>query len=74
MREFEERDAPRWLKLGLSVGSGLLFATGFLEASYRRFVERRLREEFGFQGSPVHVSVRLREKRAGRPSGRVSRR
>lgn len=30
MREFEERDAPRWLKLGLSVGSGLLFATGFL--------------------------------------------
>jgi hypothetical protein len=30
VREFEERDAPRWLKLGLSVGSGLLFATGFL--------------------------------------------
>jgi hypothetical protein len=30
MREFEERDAPRWLKLGLSVGSGLLFAIGFL--------------------------------------------
>jgi len=52
----------------------VLFATGFLEASYRRFVERRLREEFGFQGSPLHVSVRLREKRAGRPSGRVSRR
>jgi GTP-binding protein len=52
----------------------VLFATGFLEASYRRFVERRLREEFGFDGSPVHVSVRLREKRVGRPSGRVSRR
>src|SRR5215468_5535771 len=47
----------------------VLFATGFLEASYRRFVERRLREEFGFQGSPVHVSVRLRGKRsAGRPA------
>jgi hypothetical protein len=30
VREFEERDAPRWLKLGLSVGSSLLFATGFL--------------------------------------------
>jgi hypothetical protein len=29
MREFEERHAPRWVKLGLSVGSGLLFATGF---------------------------------------------
>jgi len=44
----------------------VLFATGFLEASYRRFVERRLREEFGFQGSPVHVSVRLRGKRRDR--------
>ena len=30
MREFEERQAPRWIKLSLSVGSGLLFATGFL--------------------------------------------
>jgi len=28
MRGFEERHAPRWVKLGLSVGSGLLFATG----------------------------------------------
>jgi hypothetical protein len=28
MREFEERHAPRWVKLSLSVGSGLLFATG----------------------------------------------
>jgi GTP-binding protein len=51
----------------------VLFATGFLEASYRRFVERRLREEFGFSGSPVHVSLRLRAKRSGRPSGGASR-
>jgi hypothetical protein len=29
MREFEERDAPRWVKSSLSVGSGLLLATGF---------------------------------------------
>jgi hypothetical protein len=28
MQQFEERNAPRWLKSGLSVGSGLLFATG----------------------------------------------
>ena len=28
MQQFEERHAPRWVKLGLSVGSGLLFATG----------------------------------------------
>ncbi|WP_019925002.1 ribosome biogenesis GTPase Der [Nocardia sp. BMG111209] len=41
----------------------VLFSTGFLEAGYRRFLERRLREEFGFDGSPVRISVRVREKR-----------
>jgi GTPase len=45
----------------------VLFTTGFLEASYRRFVERRLREEFGFVGSPVEVAVRVREKRRHSP-------
>jgi GTPase len=47
----------------------VLFTTGFLQASYRRFIERRLRQEFGFDGSPVHVSMRIREKRA-RSAGR----
>ncbi|MEU6342391.1 ribosome biogenesis GTPase Der [Streptomyces sp. NPDC046977] len=41
----------------------VLFASGFLEAGYRRFVERRLREEYGFEGTPIQVSVRVREKR-----------
>ncbi|GAA3479780.1 ribosome biogenesis GTPase Der [Streptomyces yanii] len=41
----------------------VLFASGFLEHGYRRFVERRLREEFGFDGTPIHISVRVREKR-----------
>ncbi|MFD9879826.1 ribosome biogenesis GTPase Der, partial [[Kitasatospora] papulosa] len=41
----------------------VLFASGFLEHGYRRFVERRLREEFGFEGTPLHISVRVREKR-----------
>ena len=36
----------------------VLFTTGFLEAGYRRFIERRLREEFGFVGTPVHGEVR----------------
>jgi GTPase len=45
----------------------VLFTTGFLEAGYRRFVERRFREEFGFTGSPVRVSVRVREQRPRRP-------
>ncbi|MFD9728052.1 ribosome biogenesis GTPase Der [Streptomyces sp. NPDC059072] len=41
----------------------VLFASGFLEHGYRRFIERRLREEFGFEGTPLHISVRVREKR-----------
>ncbi|AYG83772.1 GTPase Der [Streptomyces hundungensis] len=41
----------------------VLFASGFIEAGYRRFIERRLREEFGFDGTPIHISVRVREKR-----------
>lgn len=41
----------------------ILFTTGFLEAGYRRFVERRLREEFGFAGTPIRINLRIREKR-----------
>ena len=41
----------------------VLFTTGFLEAAYRRFIERRLREEFEFAGTPVEISVRVRERR-----------
>ncbi|EPD61589.1 MULTISPECIES: ribosome biogenesis GTPase Der [unclassified Streptomyces] len=44
----------------------VLFASGFIEAGYRRFIERRLREEFGFEGTPIHISVRVREKRGGK--------
>lgn len=44
----------------------VLFTTGFLEAGYRRFIERRLREDFDFTGSPVRVNVRVREKRGAR--------
>jgi GTP-binding protein len=42
----------------------VLFTTGLLEASYLRFVERRLREEFGFVGTPVQVQQRPRAKRS----------
>lgn len=41
----------------------VLFTTGFFEAGYRRFIERRLREEFDFEGSPIQVSVRPRERK-----------
>jgi GTPase len=41
----------------------VLFTTGELEPGYVRFLQRRLREEFGFVGTPVHVELRVREKR-----------
>ncbi|MDO4718724.1 MAG: ribosome biogenesis GTPase Der [Propionibacteriaceae bacterium] len=44
----------------------VLFTSGDLDQGYVRFIERRLREEFGFVGSPVHVEVRSREKRRDR--------
>jgi GTP-binding protein len=40
----------------------VVFANGFLENSYRRFIERRLREEFGFEGTPIEVAVKVRER------------
>lgn len=45
----------------------VLFTSGFLEAGYRRFLERRLRETFGFEGSPIRINVRVREKRGLKP-------
>ena len=41
----------------------VIFTTGFLDPGYRRFIERRLREDFGFEGSPIQISVRVRERR-----------
>jgi GTP-binding protein len=41
----------------------LIFTTGPLEPAYTRFIERRLREEFGFVGTPVRLTVKPREKR-----------
>jgi len=41
----------------------VIFTTGFLDPGYRRFIERRLRETFGFEGTPISIGVRVREKR-----------
>ena len=41
----------------------VLFTSGRLEPGYLRFLERRLREEFGFRGTPIHLEVRARERR-----------
>ncbi|AEX41884.1 GTP-binding protein EngA [Corynebacterium diphtheriae HC01] len=42
----------------------VLFTTGFLDAGYRRYLERKFRESFGFEGSPVKIAVRVRERRS----------
>lgn len=44
----------------------VLFTTGFLDAGYRRYLERNLRESFGFHGTPVRIAVRVRESRRRR--------
>ncbi len=50
-------------QVGVAPPTFALFTTGFLEAGYRRFIERRLREDFGFAGSPIRILMRVREKR-----------
>ncbi|HEX3297266.1 MAG TPA: ribosome biogenesis GTPase Der [Nocardioides sp.] len=40
-----------------------LFTSGKLDAGYERFIERRLREEFGFAGTPIVINQRVRERR-----------
>ena len=41
----------------------VLFTTGDLDPQYVRFIERRLREEIGFVGTPIHIQVKPRAKR-----------
>jgi len=63
--------APRILfatQAGVSPPRFVLFTTGPLDAGYQRFIERKLREEFGFEGSPIEVSVKPRKKTG--PGGR----
>ncbi len=59
--------APRVLfatQAGTAPPKFVLFTTGPLDAGYVRFVERKLREEFDFAGTPVQVSVRPRKRQA----------
>ena len=41
----------------------VLFTTGFLDPGYRRFIQRRLRELYEFDGTPIVINMRVREKR-----------
>ena len=50
---------------GIAPPKFVVFSSGWIEASYRRFIERRLREEFKFPGTPVQVAVRVKERDKG---------
>lgn len=41
----------------------IVFTTGFLDPGYRRFIVNRLRRYFGFEGSPLEITMRVRERR-----------
>ena len=47
---------------GIAPPKFVIFSSGWIEPSYRRFIERRLREEFGFPGTPVMVAIRVKER------------
>jgi GTP-binding protein len=63
--------APRVLfvtQAGVAPPRFVLFTTGPFDAGYIRFIERKLREEFGFEGTPIEISVKPRKKLG--PGGR----
>ncbi|MEN9710873.1 MAG: hypothetical protein RL441_865 [Actinomycetota bacterium] len=51
---------------GIKPPTFVLFTSGYIEAPYRRFIERRLREEFGFEGSPIRIQMRIRSRKNAR--------
>ena len=51
----------------------VVFTSGQLDPQYLRYIERRLREDFGFTGSPIELTVKAREKR-GKRGGKPSKR
>ena len=66
--------APRVLfatQAGVAPPRFVLFTTGPLDPGYVRFIERKLREEFGFEGSPIDISVRPRKNPGPGSRGRA---
>ena len=75
----EERPHPRvrgrsarilyGVQTGTSPPAFLLFATQKLTSSYLRYLERKLRDAFGFLGTPLRIDAKLRSRREVEPSG-----
>ena len=47
---------------GIAPPKFVIFTNDWIEPPYRRFIERKLRDEFGFPGTPIQVSVKIRER------------
>ena len=47
---------------GIAPPKFVIFTNDWIEPSYRRFIERKLRDEFCFPGTPIQVSVKIRER------------
>lgn len=65
--------APRVMfmtQAGIRPPKFVLFTSGKLDPQYVRYIERRLREDFGFTGSPIAMTVKARERR-GKPGGKT---
>ena len=67
-----ERSAPGGTRYryGTQVAAGpptfVLFGGGAPDGAYRRFLEGRLRRSFGFEGVPIRLRFRAKERRRGR--------
>lgn len=48
---------------GVKPPTFVLFTSGFLDPGYRRFIERRLREDFDFRGTPIRIQMRIRSRK-----------
>lgn len=51
---------------GIRPPTFVLFTSGPLDPQYKRFIERRLRETFDFEGTPIHIKVKVRERKERR--------
>jgi GTP-binding protein len=51
----------------------VIFSTRFIEEGYRRFLMRKLREDFGFAGTPIELSIRVKGQDTGQGSRSGSR-
>jgi GTP-binding protein len=63
------------VQTGVAPPSFVLFTNvaSELHFSYERYLMNKLREEFGFEGTPIRLTIRRRERKAGSQKAKVKR-